>query len=142
MYLAIVIVAVIILALWLSNLGHVFQTTKQIHEDDNSDVKWSDIRNDLNEAIQNTRTYFKDNVNQEIDTEATLEDTSSSTLITNLINAAKEISSPTSTSPELGLEMKDNSSCPKWINCMPMVDTEPKPCQIPVGCEGITQIVY
>jgi len=33
-----------------------------------------------------------------------------------------------------------NIDCPEWINCMPGPDA--KPCKIPVGCEGVTQIAY
>lgn len=34
------------------------------------------------------------------------------------------------------------NNCPQWLNCMPMIDSEPKNCQIPTGCEGYTQIAY
>lgn len=39
------------------------------------------------------------------------------------------------------VEKKEVKNCPKWINCMPMVG-EASSCQIPPGCEDITQIVY
>lgn len=34
-----------------------------------------------------------------------------------------------------------NNSCPAYVNCMPTTDRTPS-CQIPSGCEGITQLVY
>lgn len=33
------------------------------------------------------------------------------------------------------------TKCPEWINCMPSPDRR-EPCQVPVGCDGITQIAY
>ena len=45
---------------------------------------------------------------------------------------------------EVDKKVEDPSlkSCPAWINCMPTFDQEAQPCQIPVGCEDITQIAY
>ncbi len=36
---------------------------------------------------------------------------------------------------------KSKFDCPAYIDCMPKVGAA-RPCQIPVGCEGITQIAY
>lgn len=35
----------------------------------------------------------------------------------------------------------NTSSCPEWINCMPTIG-EARSCNIPPGCEGITQIAW
>lgn len=40
------------------------------------------------------------------------------------------------------IEKKEAKNCPKWVNCMPMVGSEDSSCQVPPGCEDITQIVY
>lgn len=32
-------------------------------------------------------------------------------------------------------------NCPAYVNCMPMIDSVIN-CSIPVGCEGVTQLVY
>jgi hypothetical protein len=39
---------------------------------------------------------------------------------------------------------KNILNCPKWINCMPgpSADGKAKSCNIPKGCESITQIAY
>lgn len=38
---------------------------------------------------------------------------------------------------------KNKFDCPAYIDCMPTIEpARSKPCQVPVGCEGITQIAY
>lgn len=34
------------------------------------------------------------------------------------------------------------SACPVYINCMPTIGGEARACQIPPGCEEVTQLVY
>ncbi|MFA4999978.1 MAG: hypothetical protein WC545_01295 [Patescibacteria group bacterium] len=44
--------------------------------------------------------------------------------------------------PEESKNLTENPNCPAYINCMPTYDSPPRPCVIPPGCEGITQIAY
>ena len=53
------------------------------------------------------------------------------------INAS---TTPISNSTTSQTKVKD-SKCPAYIDCMPTIGAS-KPCQIPAGCEGITQIAY
>lgn len=38
-------------------------------------------------------------------------------------------------------ESLNNSACPAYVNCMPTIGAA-RQCQIPAGCEGVTQLVY
>jgi len=144
---------VLILIFWILNIRNVFQSSPLI---DNSQktAESQKLQADFNEAISK--------MSQSLDKiSATNEKlkTASSSLLKELITEINTIASSTissstflatsslteaSSSPLLETPASStpiNDSCPPYINCMPSIG-EVRPCQVPVGCEGITQIAY
>ncbi len=143
----IIIIAVAILFLWLANLRGVFENQKTT-----TDKTWEKISEDLNQSFKDAENRFSE-----------VASSSSNSFVKELISKASSTASSTikvyststdysiSTSSEIKKELMDlikistttpkNSNCPPYINCMPSIG-EARPCIIPDGCEGITQIAY
>lgn len=54
-------------------------------------------------------------------------------------NASPDVSIPDEKKDEI--DNKLTKKCPAYVNCMPMIDSEPN-CSIPMGCEDVTQLLY
>ncbi len=144
---------VLILIFWILNIKNVFRSNPST-ENTQSSAELQNLQAGLNETI----TKMSQSLNK-IDTANEKLKTASSSLLNELITEINTLASSTNSSstflatssltetsqPPL-IEMTasstlENSSCPTYINCMPTVG-EVRPCQIPAGCEGITQIAY
>jgi len=144
---------VLILIFWILNIRNVFQGNPSINNVQKT-TESQKLQADFNQAI--------DKMSQSLDKiSATNEKlkTASSSLLSELMAGINNIASSTnnsstflatsslseaSSSPLVEVPASStpiNDSCPPYINCMPSVG-EARPCQIPVGCEGITQIAY
>lgn len=142
MQISISLVVVIIFFLWISNIGNVFERNKQTGNNVNSE--WQEFKKDLDKTFDVADSYFSDKIEnldpKQQDNEAT------TTVINKIIKEVEEEAkqdqpaTPTPVEPAPEKEIKNN--CPAWINCMPSYDSPVRPCQIPPGCEGITQIAY
>lgn len=136
----------LILVLWIFNLKNVWQEDRALPTNDNS--QWLSLKNDLDKTL----TDVKKQLNK-IDKNRK-EAAAGDNFLTDLIKETKNISSATSsivsTSSPISSSsptttstspINKNKNCPEYINCMPTIDAA-RPCQIPVGCEGITAIAY
>jgi len=146
----IIAIMVLIFVFWFMNIKNVFRSN--IAADNGKSL----------EAFKKTTSDFNatiDKLGQNLDNLQTSKDqTASSSLVKDFINETNKFASSTSTSTSNMATSspinsasasssastspnKINSSCPAYIDCMPTIGVA-KPCQIPVGCEGITQIAY
>ncbi len=139
MQIAITIFAVVILFFWLSNIDNAFQKTKELSNNEGR-LKWQEFKADLDKTIESVNHHFQA-AKKENQEENIKED--SDALIDDLITATEKLASSTITIPSDNPEAPIiNNNCPEWIDCMPTIDAKPRPCVIPPGCEGITQIAY
>lgn len=154
MRIGIISIMVIILIFWLLNIKNVFNSGGTSTMTENG-KQLQNIKDELNATINQ--------LDSSLDKIKATDDrlkAASSSLVGELVNsigdntasstvASSTISSDISTSslvipsmPKLPPQPeKTKSTCPSYINCMPTIG-EARPCQIPVGCEGITQIAY
>ncbi|MFA5754088.1 MAG: hypothetical protein WC905_01865 [Patescibacteria group bacterium] len=151
MRIGVVLLVAIILGLWFLNLrGALRDSREKLASSDTS--QWQDMKDELNQTL----TEVKDRLGELNKLEKPPVDTDAADkLLDDLIEETEKIASSsidlpffsTSTPPATGtsplvnpLDIK-NTNCPVYINCMPTIG-EARPCQIPAGCEGITQIAY
>lgn len=145
MKVGIVALMTLIFIFWLLNIKNVFKVN-QVNQVEN-DLKWGEVRDELGETLD----QLGDNFQKINETNENLKAASSS-LVNEIIKEADKIASSSTASSSIpvksetvseeGVPEKPNSAnCPEYINCMPTIG-EMRPCIIPVGCEGITQIAY
>jgi ABC-type anion transport system duplicated permease subunit len=146
--------AVIILVIWLANLKNVWRDTGR-QGATSSEAQWSDLKNNLNTTLTNVQSQLSrlQEVNQ-VKTQATnqafldnllkkTQANASSTEASSTAPAVAATSTVATSSPPAATSSPiiNNTNCPKYINCMPSTGAA-RPCQIPAGCEKITQKVY
>ena len=144
----IITIIAIIFFLWLFSLRNLFEN-KQV--DNNSLLKKvsDDINNSLNETenrlnqitSSSSDSMVKDLLDKASSTAASKISTTTvaSELKKELIDLTNRATITASTTIATTTLKKD--TCPKYIDCMPTIGAA-KPCVIPAGCEGITQIAY
>lgn len=161
MRIGIISIMVIIFIFWLLNIKNVFNSGGTPEMTENG-KQLQGIKEELNATVDK----LGDSLNKIKATDDRLKAASSS-LVNELVkdadnniasstvasstssSSASSSSSSSSTSSPIIPSMpklppqpeKTKSTCPSYINCMPTIG-EARPCQIPVGCEGITQIAY
>ncbi|QQG52455.1 MAG: hypothetical protein HY931_04005 [Candidatus Falkowbacteria bacterium] len=147
--------AVVIFLFWFLNLKNVFEMNKLRSTKSPEAAKLNELKKEIGESLNEATEKIKDQEQQaklkedvngllngviaEVNKNASSSAVTSTEIINNASTTAATSSLPeiaTSTSPN-----KINNNCPSYIDCMPSIG-ESKPCQIPVGCEGITQIAY
>ncbi|MEI6529513.1 MAG: hypothetical protein WCN88_03900 [Candidatus Falkowbacteria bacterium] len=155
MKVGIISLMVLILIFWVLNIKNVFRYNAEV-DAGQSNEQWKSIRADFNDTIDKMSSSLA-----EIEATNARLKAASSSLVNELILAASSsdmvidsssipavTDSVTSTTPTPTPTPIASSSpseikkdCPPYIDCMPTIG-EAKPCEIPVGCEGITQIAY
>lgn len=124
----------------LDGLVQEFSEAMDKMEDDFEEVKENDSVKKLSDE------EFLRNLIAETDKLATSSSTENLLAEPDDNNAIIEESSATS-SPEESANTNipekslNNSACPAYVNCMPTIGAS-RQCQIPAGCEGVTQLVY
>lgn len=139
---------VLILIFWGLNIKNVFRSNA-VENDAKQNTEWQNIKKDFDETIDKMSVSL-----DKIEETNNKLKTASSSIINELILETNKLiastttattsasSSPVSTSTSLSAPSeKIKSDCPAYINCMPTIGAA-RPCQIPVGCEEITQIAY
>ena len=142
MWIGVTVTVIVIFALWLGNLGNAWQVREPLATESlDGEFKSVELSSELSNIITDFREslFQKSSSSSEALAEAEkkmkelMEDTSS---------LAEERVASSSEPSETPLESPDQTvTCPSYINCMPSIG-EARPCQIPAGCEGITQIAY
>jgi len=161
MKVSVVFIIVLIFVLWALNLQNVWRINKA-NNPNASSSNWAELRADFDQlSIDLDKRIAKLSVAKKAAEDGGLAVGTSSislagnTLVQELIANTNNLissSTPLSTSslvvtnPDFinsttSTTTEVNSSCPKYINCMPSVG-EVRPCQIPAGCEEITIIAY
>ncbi len=136
-------VMAVILVLWTLNLGNFFAPEPGSRNRD-EDREWAQIKDEFHGLSDNFAQQLEKRQNK-------TENATSSAFINDLVEATNKLAASSSTnamttsSPLIATSSTSTdflkNNCPAYINCMPTIG-ESKPCQIPVGCEGITQIAY
>lgn len=132
-----VLVVVVLLAIWLTNLKNVWREAA-LKAPAVSNAEWEEFREDLDSSL----TEIKEALDKRSATTTSETDNQDQSDLDELLRETAERATSTATSSG---PVKTNRSCPAWINCMPMIDGpgySPGACSIPPGCEGITEIVY
>ncbi|MFA5184444.1 MAG: hypothetical protein WC456_02845 [Patescibacteria group bacterium] len=150
---ATVVLALFILLVWSFNLQNIWRIEHAANVASDGQA-WQDLKDNLSQTLAEARTELdkldqdkkeKDGVKNAAFLNDLLDETkrlaSSAPLIAtsapatttppNAITALPTEAAPRETSPD----------CPAYIDCMPTIGSA-QPCQIPVGCEGITEIAY
>lgn len=146
--------ALLIFLFWFLNLKNVLKMNNLRSQQNPEAAKWTELKQEIGNSLndvtqklndQEQQAQLKENVNGILNgvmEEAGKVASSSEATSTeaNLNASSTIIANPTasSTPPE---NPNKNINCPSYIDCMPTIG-EAKPCQVPAGCEGITQIAY
>lgn len=148
MKIVVAILAIGILFIWVFNLKNVWRNEHQVPAVSDAD-SWLKLRNDLNKTLVD----IQQQLSQMNKIGTSQGSSSSSDFLVNLAKNTKNYSSSSSveivatstiTTPPATSSLPSVNqlgNCPKYINCMPTVGLA-HPCQIPVGCEGVTTLVY
>lgn len=136
----VIVLAALIFAFWAYNLKNVWRTSS-------SNVDLGSVKEEINQSLGELEEKLEENSRLQDDAgemlneliEEVEENASSSE---NFLPTTPDQATTTLDIPATTTTPSRNINCPEWINCMPTIGDEPRPCQIPVGCEGITQIAY
>src|SRR5680860_993740 len=148
--------AVVIFLFWFFNLSHVLEVNKLRSQENPSTLKWGELKQEISDSLndvtqkintQEEQAQLKEDVTgllngvmEEVNKTASSSEATSTEII-NDATSTIATSSPTDEISSSTLPSKVNNNCPSYINCMPTIGVT-KSCQIPAGCEGITQIAY
>jgi len=144
--------------LWSFNLKNIWNLNNQIARNSDDVSTWDVLRNDVSRTMAMARGQFNEVANSQKEEDASQGQDFLLDVLATARQAAVSTSSSLSTGtvpiiiapPIINLPppatSTKNINCPDWINCMPTVvgpnDNMPAMCQVPPGCEGITQIAY
>ena len=129
----------LVFILWALNMRNVWHPMIVDNKDLTQNSDFSKFKQDVNSQMTEINQKLSDITNSRQATNKK----AGEDLLNNIIKETDKTSSTsvaTSTSTSSPIIPK-NSSCPAYINCMPTIGAS-RPCQIPAGCEGITQIAY
>lgn len=119
------LITLVLLAIWLANLGNAWKARQMlVRPFDQSG--FSGIKAEIGDAVGQIESSTA---------EVKLEPVAASS--SQAVEIIKEVE-------DYVADKKNASSsriCPEYIDCMPTIGPA-KPCQVPPGCEGITQIAY
>ena len=151
----IIIIMVLVLGLWFFNLRNSLRESKEKFANSSDNSQWQEMKAQLAQTLAETKASLneiKDEAKVAADKEAAnnlldglAEETGKMASSSN--NSAGTTTSATGTAAVIGtssapvIPIGAGGNCPAYINCMPTIG-EARPCQIPAGCEGITQIAY
>ncbi len=129
---AVIFFSVLIFIFWFLNSRDIFNFKEEETASEENAVQIESLRQEFEEAL--------DKINKELEDFRADEDLRKITdsILLEVINS--EISKIASSSSE-AITLPETNNCPAYVNCMPTIGAVPS-CQIPPGCEGITQIVY
>jgi len=124
-------IVLIIAILWIINIKNVWRFNNLNLGSSEQGLDWDEIKNSFSNIVEETKDNFEIEKTKQIKENGQI-------LVDDLIKKTEEL---VSSSTEPVSSSTETVNCPEYIDCMPTIG-EPKPCQIPVGCEGITQIAY
>ncbi len=152
-------IAALIVLFWFFNFQKVWETNKIKSQNDSETAKWEDLKQEIGKSLggveerlsnlendKSTLVKNADGLLEDVLQETEKYTTSTAPTSSESILTASSTATTTATSTDYIILPPDDSllnknSCPSYINCMPTIG-ESRPCQVPPGCEGITQIAY
>ncbi len=146
-----------LLVIWCFNLKNLWLANdyREGAAETAKSQEWTDLRNSLSGTLNGIADQLKIlEKNRNIEQEAVKNNLAGEQLLADLLQKTNKLTSSTTESnlPPLASSsdgIKSASSplinkkqnCPAYIDCMPTIGIS-RPCQIPVGCEGVTVIAY
>jgi len=127
---------ILLLGLWITNLKNVWRITGEQSEAVGSEAAWLAIKND----IDRTMSVARGQLNM-VSERKQLQARDGQMFLLQLMTVAQREAFEKATSTAATTTPVIRTDCPQWIDCMPGPDRR-EPCQVPVGCEKITQIAY
>jgi hypothetical protein len=132
MKIGVAIFMLIVIIAWSGHISKVFSRGDSISEESRL---WSDLKGDLlsnfDEAASKSEDAAQEAANQLVEAKGDI-------LADDLIKATEDIKRKEENTAS---STEGDAACPIYIDCMPKIGEAPV-CQIPAGCEGITQIAY
>lgn len=133
----VIFLSVLIFIFWFLNSRGLFDFKGEKTVSDESAAQIEFLRQEFEETFNKLSKELAD-----FRTDEELRKITESKLFEEINSELKKISS---SSPEkidaLKTIPQPATNCPAYVNCMPTIGAAPS-CQIPPGCEGMTQIVY
>lgn len=133
-----IVIILVIGLIWVINIKQVWQSMNK-QEGSSSQEEWQSFRAEMDRSLD----QIKNNLNRIVSsttTPAVSENNNTQQEVASEI--LKETLEKIDLSPPSLDSRPSTSSCPAWINCMPTMDSPPRDCSVPPGCEDITQIAY
>jgi len=153
----VIIVMVLVLGLWFFNLRGSLRESKEKMANSSDNVQWQEMKAQLAQTLEETKASLNEMKKEAEDNAAKeaannlldglAEETGKMASSSNNSAGAAATTTATGTSAIIGtssapvISIGAGVDCPAYINCMPTIGAA-RPCQIPAGCEGITQIAY
>jgi len=136
-------IIVLIFLLWVFNMKNLWRPI-MINNNNGQTQDLTKFKSDINNQMTEINQRLNDVANQKQEAA----NKAGNDLLNKVINGTANSTSspinasttPISSSTPGQIKVKD-SKCPAYIDCMPTIGAS-KPCRIPAGCEGITQIAY
>ncbi|MFA5886775.1 MAG: hypothetical protein WC863_03265 [Patescibacteria group bacterium] len=146
-----------LLIIWCFNLKNLWLANdyREGAAGTSKNQEWANLRNSLSDTLNGVADQLKIlEKNRNIENNTVKNNLAGKQLLANLLQETNKLVPSTTKSnlPPLasssdGIKPASSSlvnkkqNCPTYINCMPTIGFS-RPCQIPVGCEGITVIAY
>ena len=128
----------VIVIAWSGNIGKIFSSNDSQSKEESK--LWDDLKSDLisnfDEAAKKSEIAAKETSDKLVEAKGEI-------LASELIKATEElvVDEPVVATSTEATSSAPIFSCPAYIDCMPKIGDAPA-CQIPVGCEDVTQIAY
>lgn len=144
-------VGVLILLIWIFNLKNVWRANGELAAAKEQST-WQALQADLTKTLADVSNQL----NQVENNQTVAQETVGRNFLSGLLQETKKIASTTAASSATTTatttvraatsSVIKNKNCPAWVNCMPTLvgpnGANQNSCQVPVGCEGITQKAY
>ena len=147
----------LILIIWILNLKNVWRINS-LNSSGGDQNQWASVKAELDKSLADMESQITKL--QQTDTNA--QQANNQNFLNNLLKTVQTSSSSSASAGDKAPSLQatttavatttgllaatsspiTNTNCPKYINCMPSVGSAARPCQIPAGCQGITQLVY
>jgi cytoskeletal protein RodZ len=142
MKVGVITIIVLIFFLWVFNMRNIW---RPIALDNNKnqaqDSEMSNFKQDVNKQMTEINKKLTDITDKKQEAQNKAGDDLLNSIIKDAGSATSSPVNDLATTSTSSLPVVKNSSCPAYVNCMPTIG-EARPCQVPVGCEGVTLIAY
>lgn len=146
----VIFLTVLILALWIFNLRNIWSAEREEATPDENQ-EWQELKVSLDktlidikgqlDSLQNNKEIEKRNADQVLLSDVLKETEKRAAVLASSTTAASVATSSGAVATTTAPEKNKITNCPEYIDCMPTIGAA-RPCEIPAGCEGITQIAY